>query len=134
VSDHLDRPNTHHALSTDYHCPARLAVTFQRRVLLIVSVVFEPRSPLRPIPDIAVPKLPTPHLLFSDDGSARASAQPPAAGPSRPRMSSSVPNGSKTSEHALEIDDRPYERELTKREKAAVSDALRGFVYTYVLS
>jgi hypothetical protein len=49
-------------------------------------------------------------------------------------MSSSVPNGSKTSEHALEIDDRPYERELTKREKAAVSDALRGFVYTYVLS
>ncbi|KAL7420533.1 dTDP-fucopyranose mutase [Cryptotrichosporon argae] len=55
-----------------------------------------------PIPDLAVPALPAQHLAFNPDGSARAAASVPQV------VRSDVP----------ELDAQPYERELSKREKA----------------
>ena len=63
---------------------------------------------------MTIPLLPRPHLSFNEDGTARASLDVPNlnhAGPSKHRSSDIK---------APELDSRPYERELTKREKAAV--------------
>jgi hypothetical protein len=67
----------------------------------------------RPIPDISITKMPKPHLSFGTDGAARAADAPLIiAGPSRSRASKEtvIP----------ELDTRPYERTMSKREKAAV--------------
>ncbi|ORY30600.1 Fcf2 pre-rRNA processing-domain-containing protein [Naematelia encephala] len=62
-----------------------------------------------PIPDLSIPNLPAPHLSFIADGSAKA----PTAAPK-------VPNAAlRKSAEGLELDDRPYEKEPSKREKAA---------------
>jgi len=66
---------------------------------------------LSPIPDMNVPTLPRPHLSFDKTGRAQAHAQLAEAGPSRRRSTDQAP----------EPDDRPYQRELSKKEKAAVS-------------
>ncbi|WVR06583.1 hypothetical protein IAU60_003615 [Kwoniella sp. DSM 27419] len=76
-----------------------------------------------PIPDLAVPKLPKAHLSFTDDGRAAAATQIPSvpssaqAGPSkRPTV---VKKKSEKDLAAPELDDRPYEKQLSKREKAS---------------
>ena len=71
-----------------------------------------------PIPDIAITKLPTPHLSFTADGTAKA-AEPRSiiAGPSRPKSKSGT---TAKLAPAPELDSRPYERKLSKKEKAAV--------------
>ena len=67
----------------------------------------------RPIPDISITKMPKPHLSFSADGSARATGAPLIiAGPSRSRSNKET--------KIPELDVRPYERTMSKREKAAV--------------
>lgn len=66
-----------------------------------------------PIPDIAIPALPRPHLSFDKSGRAHAQANAPEAGPSRQREVVKAP----------ELDDRPYDRELTKKEKATACHA-----------
>jgi hypothetical protein len=67
----------------------------------------------RPIPDISITKMPKPHLSFSADGSARATDAPLIiAGPSRSRSNKET--------KIPELDVRPYERTMSKREKAAV--------------
>ncbi|WVQ96307.1 hypothetical protein IAU59_003411 [Kwoniella sp. CBS 9459] len=72
-----------------------------------------------PIPDLSIPTLPKPHLAFTLDGRASASMQVPStarAGPSK------RPIEARKAQKAIavpELDDRPYERELSKREKAA---------------
>ncbi|WVF68780.1 hypothetical protein IAT40_003552 [Kwoniella sp. CBS 6097] len=72
-----------------------------------------------PIPDLSIPGLPKPHLTFTQDGRASASTQLPStsqAGPSK------RPLEGRKAQKAIavpELDDRPYERELSKREKAA---------------
>lgn len=74
-----------------------------------------------PIPDLSVPQLPKPHLSFTQDGKAQASTKLPElgrAGPSKKPIS----EGKKREDAIPELDDRPYERELSKREKAAVSN------------
>lgn len=72
---------------------------------------------------MAMPNLPRPHLMFGDDGTATAAPTVPEAGPSRPRKA--VEKGARqVDEHGLELDDRPYERTLTKKEKAAVRGGL----------
>lgn len=73
-----------------------------------------------PIPDLAIPVLPKAHLSFGANGAAKASTslpEVPHAGPSR---------HSQAHGKAMELDDRPYERSLTKKEKAAVSDSGRN--------
>jgi hypothetical protein len=67
----------------------------------------------RPIPDISITKLPRPLLSFSAEGVATAADAPSIiAGPSRVRSSKG--------EKVPELDARPFERALSKREKAAV--------------
>lgn len=101
----------------------------------------------RPIPDITIANMPKSHLSFSQDGSARV-AKPYSilpgrtaslqdqAGPSSSSLSSSTSGdrGSsskgkgkgkgKAAERAPELDNRPYEREISRKEKAAVSGFL----------
>ena len=61
--------------------------------------------------------MPKPHLSFSADGAARATdAAPIIAGPSRVRYSKG--------EKVPELDARPYERTMSKREKAVVGVSL----------
>ncbi|WRT68053.1 uncharacterized protein IL334_005028 [Kwoniella shivajii] len=70
-----------------------------------------------PIPDLSVPTLPRAHLSFTKDGKALAHTRLPEvtrAGPSRPPI-----EGKKKEIPVPELDDRPYERQLSKREKAA---------------
>ncbi|WWD18730.1 hypothetical protein CI109_103184 [Kwoniella shandongensis] len=67
-----------------------------------------------PIPDLSIPNLPKPHLSFSKDGRASAATTLPQvteAGPSKRRMQS------QTEVPVPELDNRPYERELSRREK-----------------
>ena len=87
----------------------------KRRKLFVSAVSYRPLT-FRPIPDLDIPALPPAHISFGQDGSAKASSS-----------SSVLPTGPKKhgkgKERAaeLELDNRPYERELSKREKAAVS-------------
>ncbi|WWC62873.1 uncharacterized protein I303_105471 [Kwoniella dejecticola CBS 10117] len=70
-----------------------------------------------PIPDLSVPRLPKAHLSFTQDGKAQAYNKLPElgqAGPSRRPLDTR-----KKDIPVPELDDRPYERELSKREKAA---------------
>lgn len=62
----------------------------------------------RPIPDIDIPALPAPVLTLNVDGTA----------------STSRPAGASRKGKALELDSREYERPLSKREKAAVSNGV----------
>lgn len=93
----------------------------------VVTLGVQADTSARPIPRMTVAGLPAPSLVFSKDGSAKA-------GPSRLPTA----NGHKKSESAVtnpseqtartgvagpipELDNRPYERPLSKREKANVS-------------
>ncbi|KAK4683740.1 hypothetical protein P7C73_g6488, partial [Tremellales sp. Uapishka_1] len=72
-----------------------------------------------PIPDIAIPSLPTPHLSFNNDGTAKAAVHllpTSQAGPSKLRAH--VVGGTPGKE-APELDRGTYEKALSKREKAA---------------
>ncbi|KAK6907773.1 hypothetical protein I203_101774 [Kwoniella mangroviensis CBS 8507] len=71
-----------------------------------------------PIPDLSVPQLPKPHLSFTQDGKAQAATKLPELGQAGPSKKS-IPEGKKREVAIPELDDRPYERELSKREKAA---------------
>lgn len=87
-------------------------------------------SDLRPIPDITISNLPKSHLSFTQDGSALASKPNSILGGNTPQAGSSsngrTGNGNrngkgKAVERVPELDNRPYERELSRREQAAVS-------------
>jgi hypothetical protein len=69
----------------------------------------------RPIPDISVPALPQAHLSFDKDGRARAS-------PSEATLLAKKSVKAKGKEKAIapELDNRPYEKEVSKRQKAKV--------------
>lgn len=62
-----------------------------------------------PIPDLDIPTLPAPVLTLNTDGTA----------------STSRPTSSSRKSKALELDSGEYERPLSKREKAAVSEGRR---------
>ncbi|KAK8858839.1 hypothetical protein IAR55_003069 [Kwoniella newhampshirensis] len=69
-----------------------------------------------PIPDLSIPKLPNPHLTFSKDGRASAAT-------TLPRMTESGPSKRRSPNHAEEqvpeLDNRPYDRGLSRREKSS---------------
>ncbi|WWC71032.1 uncharacterized protein I206_104985 [Kwoniella pini CBS 10737] len=69
-----------------------------------------------PIPDLSVPKLPKAHLSFTQDGKAQAFTKLPELGQAGP---SRRPMDDRKKVDAPELDDRPYEKELSKREKRA---------------
>ena len=95
----------------------------ERRKLLTVGVGWHSLI-ARPIPDISITKMPKPHLSFSADGSATAADAPLIiAGPSRKR------SGKNKNEKIPELDDRPYERAMSKREKAAVCHLLISLIH-----
>ena len=70
----------------------------------------------RPIPDINVPTLPRPHLSFGEDGRAQAA-------PSEATLLATKSAKARGKERATapELDNRPYEKEVSKRQKAKVS-------------
>ncbi|OCF37305.1 hypothetical protein I316_01214 [Kwoniella heveanensis BCC8398] len=72
-----------------------------------------------PIPDLSIPKLPKPHLAFTQDGRASASTQLPLTTRAVPSKRTIEGRKARTAMVIPELDDRPYERELSKREKAA---------------
>ncbi|WVQ73476.1 hypothetical protein IAR50_003048 [Cryptococcus sp. DSM 104548] len=68
-----------------------------------------------PIPDLAITNVPKTHLSFTKEGQAKATIPVPSvasssAGPSK--------RGSALQKPAQELDDRPYERPMSKKEKA----------------
>ncbi|WVW84987.1 hypothetical protein I302_107023 [Kwoniella bestiolae CBS 10118] len=71
-----------------------------------------------PIPDLSIPTLPKAHLSFTQDGRAQAFTKLPELAQAGPSKRSTI-EGKKREVAAPELDDRPYERELSKREKAA---------------
>ncbi|OXB33845.1 hypothetical protein LQV05_002272 [Cryptococcus neoformans] len=81
-----------------------------------VVLQFDKEEKEAPIPDLAIPKLPRTYLSFPKEGRAQTATFVPStsAGPSR------LPSRSSSSEKTPvpELDDRPYERPLSKREKA----------------
>ncbi|OXH22133.1 nucleolar protein [Cryptococcus neoformans] len=81
-----------------------------------VVLQFDKEEKEAPIPDLAVPKLPRTYLSFPKEGRDQTATSAPStsAGPSR------LPSRSSSSEKTPvpELDDRPYERPLSKREKA----------------
>lgn len=83
------------------------------RALFVFLTLRSQLIPCRPIPDIKVPALPAPYMTYHADGSARASSSKTLSRPSGLQKPKTVAE--------LEVDDRPYEREPSKREKAAVS-------------
>lgn len=82
--------------------------------MLIWSRVFGAED--RPIPDITIANLPRAHISFAADGSAKASASELVLAKPKPNK-----DKGKASASELELDNRAYERPLSKREKAAVS-------------
>lgn len=81
-----------------------------------IVLQFDKEEKEAPIPDLAVPKLPRTYLSFPKEGRDQTATSVPStsAGPSR------LPSRSSSSEKTPvpELDDRPYERPLSKREKA----------------
>ncbi|OWZ66799.1 hypothetical protein AYX15_01974 [Cryptococcus neoformans] len=81
-----------------------------------IVLQFDKEEKEAPIPDLAIPKLPRTYLSFPKEGRAQTATSVPStsAGPSR------LPSRSSSSEKTPvpELDDRPYERPLSKREKA----------------
>ncbi|ORX37166.1 hypothetical protein BD324DRAFT_681085 [Kockovaella imperatae] len=63
-----------------------------------------------PIPNLNIPQLPTPYLTFKSDGTAESSGSRKLVKPSLQAIKS---------RDTLELDDRPYEKAMSKREKAA---------------
>ncbi|RXK41531.1 hypothetical protein M231_01239 [Tremella mesenterica] len=82
---------------------------------------FEEEDLERPIPGVAITNLPKPYITFRKDGSAHAINPSPVAGPSKGDRHYNGETGRKgvRAKLELELDNRPYERELSKREKAA---------------
>ena len=72
-----------------------------------------PRSAetFRPIPNLKIPTLPTPYLAYRHDGTAISSG-------SKHRTDRAVA-GKPAIPATFELDDRPYVKELSKRQKAA---------------
>jgi hypothetical protein len=89
---------------------------------------------------LTIPKLPKAHITFTNDGSARASSSGTALLPAKSAGSSShrATPSLKGKEKAVELepDNIPYEREMSKREKAHVSDrsSTRLLVYLQLFS
>ncbi|OXG11628.1 nucleolar protein [Cryptococcus neoformans Ze90-1] len=81
-----------------------------------IVLQFDKEEKEAPIPDLAIPKLPRTYLSFPKEGRAQTATSVPStsAGPSR------LPSRSSSSEKTPvpELDDRPYERPLSKRERA----------------
>ncbi|KIR53008.1 nucleolar protein [Cryptococcus gattii Ru294] len=81
-----------------------------------VVLQFDKEEKEAPIPDLTVPKLPKTYLSFSKEGRAQTSTPVPSASAGSSRLPSRSSSFEKTP--APELDDRPYERPLSKREKA----------------
>ncbi|WWC88394.1 uncharacterized protein L201_003305 [Kwoniella dendrophila CBS 6074] len=72
-----------------------------------------------PIPDLSIPKLPKAHLAFTEDGKAQAHTSIPEVAQAGSSKSKRPIIGKKKQIPIPELDDRPYEKPLSKREKAA---------------
>ncbi|ODN93468.1 nucleolar protein [Cryptococcus wingfieldii CBS 7118] len=67
-----------------------------------------------PIPDLSIANLPKTHLSFTKEGQAKATIPVPSVASSSAGPSKRGP----TSNKSQELDDRPYEPQLSKKEKA----------------
>ncbi|KAE8542112.1 hypothetical protein D1P53_001593 [Cryptococcus gattii VGV] len=81
-----------------------------------VVLQFDKEEKEAPIPDLTVPKLPKTYLSFSKEGRAQTFTPVPSVSAGSSRLPSRSSSSEKTP--VPELDDRPYERPLSKREKA----------------